>query len=174
MKQNKTFLLCITALFTALLCICSQISITIGPVPINLAVFAVFLSGALLPPVYAFSGGLAYLLLGGIGLPVFAGMNGGISALIGPTGGYLVAYPLMAWAFSMVRKEATMISYIIGVLISLLICYGLGTVYFSQLSGMSITESLAVCVIPFILPDLGKAFFAIWFADVLRRRTKIF
>lgn len=173
MKQNKTFLLCATALFTALLCICSQLSIPIRPVPVNLAVFAVFVSGFLLPPEYAFTSGLAYLLLGGIGIPVFAGMQGGLSALVGPTGGYLIAYPVMAGLVSAMKKSSP-VSHILAIVTALLVCYVLGTGYFSFSSGMPLSESIAMCVIPFIIPDLFKGIFAMWLSSVLKRRIKRF
>ncbi|HBY72577.1 MAG TPA: biotin transporter BioY, partial [Lachnospiraceae bacterium] len=83
-------------MFTAVICVLSQISIPTQPIPFTLALFAIFLTGALLPPRAAFLSVFVYLLLGAFGLPVFAGFKGGIHVLTGMTGGYLMAYPFMS------------------------------------------------------------------------------
>ena len=90
MNRTKTYTLCLTALFTALICVLAQVQIPLGPVPFTMAMFAFFLTGAMLPPVWALAAGVAYLLLGCAGLPVFAGFSGGVGILLGPTGGYIL------------------------------------------------------------------------------------
>ena len=96
--MRKTRLLAIGGLFAALLAVFSQISIPLpfSPVPLSLGVLAVFLIGGLLPPRLVLGSVLAYLAMGVVGIPVFAGFLAGPGRLLGPTGGYLVAYPLMA------------------------------------------------------------------------------
>ena len=74
------------AIFAALVAVFSQISIPIGPVPINLALLAVFAAGGMLSAAEAVFAVLLFLALGGAGLPVFAGFNAGLGALAGPTG----------------------------------------------------------------------------------------
>ena len=74
-----------------------NIPLPFTPVPITLQTLMVLLSGTILG---AELGGLAmiiYLLLGAIGLPVFAGGSSGFGALLGPTGGYLLSYPIAAF-----------------------------------------------------------------------------
>ena len=72
------------AVFAALIAVFSQISIPIGPVPINLALLAVFAAGGMLSVVEAVVAVLLFLGLGAAGLPVFAGFNAGLGALAGP------------------------------------------------------------------------------------------
>lgn len=80
-----------------LICLCARLpALAIGPVPITLQSLAVILAGAVLGP---WRGGLVvllYLLLGGLGLPVFAGGGRGWASFAGPSGGYLLSFPLVA------------------------------------------------------------------------------
>jgi biotin transport system substrate-specific component len=84
--------LALVALFAALTAVCAQIALTlplVTGVPFTLQVFAVLASGAILGARRGFLSQVVYLLLGAVGLPVFARMHGGLGALAGPTGGYL-------------------------------------------------------------------------------------
>lgn len=150
------------AIFAALLCIASPISVSIGAVPYSLGLFAVMLCGVVLPWRQSlFAVGL-YLLLGLCGLPLFAGGHSGLTALPGPTGGYLWSYlliaPLISRLSQLPREKKLALPVAIGAcLASIPLCYFCGTLQFSLLSGRSIQESLAVCVLPFLLPDCGKA-----------------
>ena len=86
----KTLTMC--AIFTALVAVCSQITIPLPLIPINLALFAVYLAGALLGPWRGALSLLVYLLLAAVGVPVMAGFRGGLGNLVGNTGGYVVGY----------------------------------------------------------------------------------
>jgi biotin transport system substrate-specific component len=68
-----------------------------SPVPLTGQTFAVLLSGALLGARRGAMSQALYLAQGALGLPVFAGGVAGAAALVGPTAGYLVAFPLAAW-----------------------------------------------------------------------------
>lgn len=83
------------ALFAALMAICSWVSIP-TPVPFTLQTFAVFLAPGLLGGKMGTIAVGTYLLLGAVGLPVFAGFSGGIGTLLGATGGYLLGFLLTA------------------------------------------------------------------------------
>lgn len=162
----------ITGMFTAVICVMSQISIPIQPIPFTLALFAIFLTGALLEPRYAFFSVLCYLMLGAFGLPVFAGFKGGLQNLVGMTGGYLAAYPIMALVTSLFysrTKNYKTISLVMGMLISLVICYGIGTTWFSYVSGTGFYKSLTLCVFPFIPFDLVKIALATSVGSVIRK-----
>ena len=98
------------ALCTACACLLAPVSIPIGPVSLTLGVFAILLAGALLPPALAALSACAYLLLGFAGLPVFAGFSAGPGVLFGMTGGYLLAYPIMAWLLSNVPNNRRLIT----------------------------------------------------------------
>jgi biotin transport system substrate-specific component len=161
-----------TGMFTAVICVMSQISIPIQPIPFTLALFAIFLTGTLLAPRYAFFSVLCYLLLGTFGLPVFAGFKGGLQNLVGMTGGYLAAYPIMALVTSLFysrAKKYKTVWLVTGMLISLIICYAIGTTWFSYVTGTSFYQSLTLCVFPFIPFDLVKIVLATSIGSVIRK-----
>ena len=86
--------------FAAALALASQVAIPVPgtPVPITLQPFVVVLAGLWLGPVAGAASMLLYLAAGALGLPVFAPMGAmGVARLAGPTGGYLLAWPLAAW-----------------------------------------------------------------------------
>lgn len=80
----------------AVTAVAAQISIPTPPVPFTLQVLAVLLSGLLLGARYGALAQAVYVLVGAIGVPVFAQFSGGLGVLLGPTGGYLLSYPLAA------------------------------------------------------------------------------
>lgn len=98
MKNRSAFTLnlVMAALFAALTAVCSQIQIPLPMVPINLALFAVHLAGALLGAKWGALSITAYALLGVVGAPVFAGFSSGPAVLFGKTGGYILGYILCA------------------------------------------------------------------------------
>ncbi len=83
--------------FGLLTALAAQIVIPIGPVPVTGQTFAVLLTGALLGSRLGGMAMIVYLMEGAIGLPFFYGGTGGISHILGPTGGYLVAFPAAAF-----------------------------------------------------------------------------
>ncbi len=93
--------LALAALLAALTAVCAQIALPnplLPGVPFTLQIFAVCLTGALLTPRWAFASQAVYLLLGAVGLPVFAGGAAGPAVLFSVVGGFLWAYPLAAAA----------------------------------------------------------------------------
>lgn len=85
-----------TALMAAVTAVAAQITVPLFAVPFTLQVLAVILSGLLLGPRYGALAMTIYLLVGAVGAPVFAQFHGGLGTIVGPTGGYLVSYPLAA------------------------------------------------------------------------------
>ncbi|MHC1747169.1 MAG: biotin transporter BioY [Cellulosilyticaceae bacterium] len=153
---TKTLTLC--AFFSALTAILSQIVIPMAPVPINLATFSVFVAGAVLGPKLGAISQLIYVLLGAIGLPVFAGFSGGVGIIVGPTGGYIVGYILAAWLTGFVvnrfgRKTKVLV---FSMTLGLLLCYLLGTTWFMLVTKTSLAKSLMLCVVPFLFGDSLK------------------
>lgn len=91
--------LALAALLAALTAVCAQIALPnplLPGVPFTLQIFAVCLTGALLPPRWAFASQAVYLLMGAVGLPVFAGGAAGPAVLFSVVGGFLWAYPFAA------------------------------------------------------------------------------
>lgn len=93
-SYNKTAYLVLCGLFAALTAICAYINIPLGftPIPMNLAMLAVFLSGGILGKKYGTVSIIVYVLMGAAGLPVFAGFQSGLAVIVGPTGGFLAGY----------------------------------------------------------------------------------
>ncbi len=86
------------ALMAAVTAVAAQIAVPIPPVPFTLQVLAVILSGLLLGPRYGALAQAIYVLVGAVGVPVFAEFSGCMGVVLGPSGGYLVSYPIAAAA----------------------------------------------------------------------------
>ena len=172
--QSKNIARC--ALFSALMCLCAWTGLPFGESPITLQTFALFLTLELLGGKYGSLVCLIYLLLGGMGLPVFSGFRGGLGMLLGTTGGYLWGFLLCAllyWLLTGLLGRRFRIPACLG---GLLGCYTLGTawfhwVYLSAGNPVGIGFVLLRCVVPFILPDLLKLFLALALAKKLKRFT---
>jgi biotin transport system substrate-specific component len=95
--------LSIIGIFAAVTAVLAQIAIPLPftPMPISFGLVAVYITGMLLKPKHAVFAQVCYLALGAVGVPVFGNLRSGISALFGPTGGYLMVYPIMAGIVSM-------------------------------------------------------------------------
>ena len=158
MKQT-TLNLVYCALFASLTAVCSQIAIPLPTdVPLNLATLAVMLAGAILGPWYGLASQGVYLLLGAVGVPVFAMFRGGLDRLVGPTGGYLIGYLFMALAVGLItsRFGEKLAVYIPAMLAGTTVCYLFGTAWYLFLTGSSPAAALAACVLPFLPGDLIK------------------
>lgn len=145
------------ALFAALIAVFSQLMIPLLPVPINLAFLSVLLAGFVLPQRWAMISVGAYLLMGAIGLPVFAGLRGGPQALFSHTGGYLLGYFLSIVLVSLLRDRADgFVKRFALCLLGLLACYVPGTLWLTRLTGQSLGSVLPMAVYPFVPGDLLK------------------
>ena len=173
------------AVFTAITAVLAQIAIPLPftPIPISLGIVAVYISGLLLKPKHAVCSQLCYLALGAVGVPVFVGFMGGISALFGPTGGFLMAYPLMAAAISYTVNGAKSLQteptrsrlrlYIktgIAVTAALCFAYLAGALWLSVTTGSSVYISLTLVCFPFIPLDIAKIVFTVFVMLPLRAR----
>ncbi|MEG1926172.1 MAG: biotin transporter BioY [Ruthenibacterium sp.] len=157
MKKYNTRTLILIALFAALTAVLAQIQLPLGPVPFNLAVLGAFLAGMLLPPLAATLSMGVYMMLGIIGIPVFAGFAGGPAVLFGKTGGYVLGYIAIAFCTSFaMQKSGKLIPVACAMALGLVACYTLGTVWFMIFTGMGLMQSLTFCVLPFIIPDIAK------------------
>lgn len=146
------------ALFTAALAVFSQIAIPLpGGVPINLALLAVYLAAFALNRRGALTAVGLYLLLGAVGVPVFAQLRGGPAALVDKTGGYLVGYLFTAAAVAVLGTRAnTFWKRAVACAVGLMCCYVPGTLWFMSQTGLSLQVSLGYCVYPFIPGDIIK------------------
>lgn len=148
------------ALFAAITAVLSQIVIPINVVPISLGTFAVYSCSIFLTPKEALLSQLLYITLGLIGLPVYSNFGAGITHLVGFTGGFLISYPIVAFVSCLFRKKSVeknnIFIFVIGLIISTLICYTMGVLWFSYLTKISIIKALGIVIIPFIIGDILK------------------
>lgn len=150
------------ALFTAVMAVCSWISIP-AAVPFTLQTFAVFLTAGLLGGRRGTLTVIVYLLLGAIGIPVFSGFTGGIGHLAGPTGGYIIGFifsALVMWAAEkLFGKSIPVLA--ASMAVGLIVCYAFGTAWFMVVYArttepIGLMTALGWCVFPYIIPDALK------------------
>jgi biotin transport system substrate-specific component len=159
MKNLKTKEITLCALFASLTAILSQITIPIGPVPINMAHLSVFLAAGLLGSRLGALSQLTFVLMGAAGLPVFSGFNGGLTRIAGPTGGYIISYVVSAYVIGWILErfgKRTVKALAISILAGWLVTYAFGTLWFTYITHTSFTAALSLCVIPFLPGDLLK------------------
>ena len=173
MKNRSAFTLhlVMAALFAALTAVCSQIRIPLPMVPINLALFAVHLAGALLGAKWGALSITAYALLGVVGAPVFAGFSSGPAVLFGKTGGYILGYILCALLVGLLVRRIgfTVKGLCLSMIVGVAVCYAFGTAWFMAVTGMNLITSLTYCVFPFLPGDAVKIILAALLALRLRK-----
>lgn len=174
--SNKTRDIVYMSVFTAMISICSWISIP-ASIPFTLQTMGVFTTVGLLGGKRGTLTVLTYILLGAIGIPVFAGLTGGISVLLGTTGGYIIGFLLSAllmWGIETIMGR-NQIVLAFSMIAGLIVCYVFGTAWFmmiyTQHSGViGLSTVLGLCVIPFIIPDLIKIGVALFLTNRLKKR----
>lgn len=177
--RSKTYDMVYIAVFAVLMAICSWISIP-ATVPFTLQTFAVFLTVGVLGGKRGSMAVLIYILLGAIGIPVFAGFSGGLGTLLGNTGGYIIGFlfsALVMWLMEKLLGKKTW-ALAVSMVLGLVVCYAVGTVWFmvvyTQKTGViGIATVLSWCVIPFIIPDLIKIALALGLSKRLSRLLRI-
>lgn len=160
--HSKTLDMIYIAVFAVLIAICSWISIP-TVVPFTLQTFAIFLSVGVLGGKRGTLAVLVYILLGLIGIPVFAGFSGGIGVLAGNTGGYIMGFLLSAlvmWAMEKILGRKLWVL-ALSMIIGLFVCYAFGTawfmiVYTRNTGAVGLASVLGWCVVPFLIPDFIK------------------
>ena len=166
--------LVLCGVFAAVMVICSQILIPLpSGVPINLAILGVLLCAGCLGFRYGMITQIIYVLLGCIGIPVFAGLSGGLHVIAGPTGGYIVGYILCAGVVGFIASRTRSFWALVGAMIlGVLVCYAFGTIWYVHLMNISFAAGLAQCVIPFLPFDAAKIALAALLVQRLRQ-TKL-
>ena len=147
------------ALLTATTAVCSQIAVPMPwGVPINLALFAVYMAGTMLGPVWGAASQVVFVALAAIGVPVLAGFQGGPSAIFGKTGGYAIGYILTALLTGLLAQRFGRRFWPLcaAMAIGCLACYVLGTAWFMTLTGADLVSALGWCVLPFLPGDALK------------------
>lgn len=171
--KTKQLLLC--SLFCALNIIFAQLIIPTLPVQISLSVIPVLLSGLIMPPRYAALTQAAYLLSGAAGLPVLGKFSGGIGALLGPSGGYALSYPLMAFLCGFILKfvkSKGVLTYFLCQIPAMIICYTFGSVHLALVTKTTFYQAFLAGVVPFVLFDILKITVCAFAAPLILKKIK--
>ena len=157
-KNNKINDMVFVSLFAAVIAVSAQIAVPVGAIPFTLQTMAVLVAAALLGLKWGVASIAVYILLGVVGLPVFSGFKGGIGALVGPTGGYIVGFLLVGFIVGLAvdklgRKFTVMI---LSMISGLVMCYTFGTLWFVFSTGTDFLSALMLCVVPYIIFDVMK------------------
>ena len=169
--RNKIKAMCRIALGGAILCLISPWAVPAGGVPISLSLLAMLLISTIFPWRTALGAVIVYVALGTVGIPVFAGFAGGFQVIVGPTGGFILSYPIIAFLVSRFKGNFTK-NIILG-FISAIICYVLGSLWFSFTTNTIFLSSLTTVVVSCIIPDTAKIICAAILADLLKTRLEI-
>lgn len=152
--KHTTKQLCLTALLCAFTAVVSKLSIPIPGLsaPLTLQIFAVSLCGYLLGPIRGIICIFLYILLGICGVPVFSGFGTGFGALLGPTGGFILSFPLLAFICgisSRINKKSKILLDISG----LIICHLCGIFYYMYIGGCAFGVAATAVSLPYIVKD---------------------
>lgn len=171
---NRVLAVAIATLLTALGAY-AEVALPGGLVPVTLQSMVVLLAGVMLGPSLGAASQVAYVALGAAGLPVFAGGAAGLGVLFGPTGGYLLAFPVAAAAAGLIAGPARggvpgAVRLLAGLLVGSAAIFAGGVPFLAFYTG-SIERAVALGFTPFLLGSVLKVAGAFAVAWRLRRRT---
>lgn len=151
--MNNSRRLVLIGLFGGLMGLISQLSLPLpGGVPVTLQVFAAALAGYLLGPLPGTAAVAVWLTLGALGLPLFSGFQGGTARLLGPTGGFLLGFLILAFFCGTVRNRSRFSRWGMG-LLGLLLCHGWGVLWFCILGRVDLLPGLLTASLPYFPKD---------------------
>lgn len=164
----------VVALMAAVLSLLAPFSVPIGPIPISMATFGIYLTIFLLGQKKSTWVCSLYLLIGLIGIPVFSGFTGGAARLFGPTGGYLAGYLLLTtiagWFVDKYPQKKSFC--LLGFIFGTAACYLLGTVWLAYYLQITFFAAFLMGVMPFLFGDVLKMFAALWIGGKVRGQLK--
>ncbi|KPJ86653.1 MAG: hypothetical protein AMS17_11475 [Spirochaetes bacterium DG_61] len=171
--RSQLYRILLSLTFTGITGLCAQIRfyLPFTPVPVTGQVFAVLLSGAILGKEYGTLSQLLYVFAGIAGIPWF------VVGPIGPTAGYLVGFILAPCAIGLIRERTRsvhLMSTLLSLTAGLAVIYLFGFLHFSFFTGIGISRSLTLSVLPFLPFDALKAVLAASIAQILLRKTRVF
>lgn len=179
-KKFKPLDLAYIGVGAALIAVSSWISIPLPTVPITLQTMGVCLVASLLGLKRGTLSTLVYIILGAIGVPVFAGFSGGLGVLAGSTGGYIIGFIFTALivGFASDKFKGKLVALIISMIIGILVCYVFGTAWFAVVYAKTsepaaLMTILGWCVFPFLLPDAVKLAVAAIISNRIKKYIKL-
>ena len=163
------------ALFVAMICIISPISIYLGIIPLTLGSLVISLSAALLGSRKSVIAVLIYLFIGAVGVPVFAGFAGGVQVLFHHTGGFLFGYIPCAFIIGFGCERFSFMGHLPLFLVTgTLLCNLCGTLWFMVSANVGFLYALEVCFVAFLLTDAIKIIICCVLVPVLKKSLKRF
>lgn len=165
--------ICMIALCTAVIAIMAQISIPMPlGVPMTMQTFAITLAAVVLGSKKGCIASLIYVLLGMIGIPVLAGFSGGIQHIVGPTGGFLISFPIMAYIIGLGIDKLKDVKggFVLCIIAGTVVNYIIGVMMFCLLTSSSVVVGFTACVLPFIPTAIIKAILAAAIGLQIRKR----
>lgn len=186
-SRSRSVVYCAAAI--ACMTVTAWVTVPIGPVPLSLAPLAVFFTLFALKPLDAFVAISGYVLLGALGLPVFTGFRGGLGAVFGPTGGFIIGDVIgafIALAVSIALSKRSLFTsdrsislfggkvsrgffcrnVVVGV-VFMIVLYLFGWMWLMVSGNLSASAAFFAAVAPFVVPDFLKMVLAIFLAQVV-------
>jgi len=157
MKKTSLQNLCYISIFVAVMAVMAQISIPMPlGVPMTMQTFAVALTGAVLDAKKSSVAVFIYILLGAVGAPIFTGGNGGFSVIAGPTGGYILSFPLFAFVVGLGADKGSKMWLAAGLIVGCAINLSSGMLWLSVVTQRTVQEAFFAAVLPFVPVELIK------------------
>ena len=168
--KSKLYSMTTVAVMAAVLAVISPFALFLGPVPVSLCTLGICLSAYALGGRRCVLAVLVYVLLGSVGMPVFSGFTGGAGKLLGPTGGYIVGYLLLAavTGWTVEHSERRWI-HAVGMAVGTALLYLLGTVWYCFQAGQEVNTAVSLCVLPFLPFDIIKCALGVWLGLKIRK-----
>lgn len=186
-SRSRSVVYCAAAI--ACMAVTAWVTVPIGPVPLSLSPLAIFFALFALKPRDAFIAITGYVVLGALGLPVFTGFRGGLGAVFGPTGGFIMGFVIGAFVALMVGKILSKQPFltsgksislfgskvsqgffyrnlIVG-LVFLVVLYLFGWLWLMVSGNLSASAAFVAAVAPFVVPDFLKMVLAIFLAQAV-------
>lgn len=159
MRNKKLKQLIINAQFAIIIAIIAQFTLPFGLVPLTGQTFAIGIVATILSPLNSVIAILIYLLMGIIGLPVFAGFSSGIAILFGPTGGYLVGFIFngLVTGYLLQKTKHTTFWAIIANCAGALVTLLFGMAWLKVTANLTWSAALSGGLVAFIIPGIIKA-----------------
>lgn len=155
------------ALFAALMGAFAYVSFPypLSPAPVTLQVLGVFLAGLFLGPVWGGAAMVLYLVAGAVGAPVFSGGSAGIGVLLGPTGGYLLSYPLAAFAVGALAhggftlrsiENANLVRLVVAMAVATIVIYAVGVPFMYYNLEITMWTAIVTGAVVFVPAEIAK------------------
>jgi biotin transport system substrate-specific component len=147
------------SMFGALTAVGAFIMVPLPPVPVTMQTLFVYMAGALLGGYLGALSQVVYILLGVIGLPVFAGGKGGAGVLLGPTGGYLIGFVIGAFVIgrlTSLRHRPGLIWMMGSMIAGMAVVYAMGVAQLMIVAKLDLAKAIAIGLLPPLPGDLAK------------------